>query len=164
MIFLKTNKGNCNLIFECLKFLFWRFYPLSIQRKFPRKLCNSIINIDVTNIFKVFLLLFLKLSNSHFIKIKRVQRFIKRVIFKWYSRKWIMKISLRYIPCSGIPRWIVHNLLDGKVSCLVFVLQIVELLFEDLLRRICICGVVYQIFKVSVMVVAKIYRGHNSGC
>ena len=40
----------CDLIFECLKFLLSSINGHSIQRKFPRKLCNSIINIDITNI------------------------------------------------------------------------------------------------------------------
>ena len=40
----------CDLIFECLTFLFSSINGHSIQSKFPRKLCNSIINIDITNI------------------------------------------------------------------------------------------------------------------
>ena len=46
----------CDLIFECLKFLFPRFHPHSIQRKIdPRKICNSFTKIDIINISKVFL-------------------------------------------------------------------------------------------------------------
>ena len=45
-----TAKISCNLIFECLTFLFSSINGHSIQSKFPRKLCNSIINIDITNI------------------------------------------------------------------------------------------------------------------
>ena len=61
----------CDLVFKRLKSLLSSFNPHSIQTKFPRKICKSITNIDITNIFKVFLLLFSGTSNLHFIKVKK---------------------------------------------------------------------------------------------
>ena len=62
----------CDLIFKRLKSLLSSFNSHSTQRKFPRKICKSIINIDITNRFKAFLLLILGKSNLHFIKVKKV--------------------------------------------------------------------------------------------
>ena len=55
---------------------------------------------------------------------------------------------------SDLPHKTVHDLLDGKISWLAFVPQMTKLLYEDLLRRICISVVVYQIFEGSVTLVA----------
>ena len=38
---------------------------------------------------------------------------------------------------SDLPHKIVHDLLDGKISWLVFVTQITKLLYEDLLAVLC---------------------------
>ena len=46
------------------------------------------------------------------------------------------------IPNSDLPHKIVHDFLDGKISWLVVVPQIIKLLYEDLLRRICISVVI----------------------
>ena len=61
------------------------------------------------------------------------------------------------ISSSDLPHKIVHDLLDRKISWLVFVPQITKLLYEELLGRIWISVVVYQIFEDSVMLVGNLF-------
>ena len=58
---------------------------------------------------------------------------------------------------SDLPHKIVPDLLDGKISWLVFVPQITKLLYEELLGRIWTSVVVYQIFEDSVMLVGNLF-------